>query len=183
MPIHAVSDHLACNQGRYRTFCNGVVEINTYNKFLPSLKDKEGSPEELVWGNIPFTELELCNIILTALPFGFATAFWVAKGTKHFPVCVKTLKENLELIKPNCRVMATLVTQVKGTQKGQSKSGKDKDSKRELNKPIPRKTEAKISGNKQEASKPASNKKQKKNCEKCTKWSPKLKHTHDTSKC
>ena len=56
-------------------FIDRVVEMNTYNKFLPSLKDKECSPEELVRGNIPFTEVELCNIILTALPFGFTTAF------------------------------------------------------------------------------------------------------------
>ncbi len=72
-------------------FVDRVVEINTYNKSLPSLKDEEGSPAELVQGNVPFTELELCNVILTALPFGFASAFWASKGTKHFPVCVKTL--------------------------------------------------------------------------------------------
>ena len=64
---------------------------------------------------MPFTELELCNIILTALPFGFATAFWAAKGSKHFPVYVKTLKEDLELIEPNYQVTANLVAQVKGS--------------------------------------------------------------------
>jgi hypothetical protein len=133
---------------------------------------------------VPFTELELCTIILTALPFGFASAFWTQKGTKHFPVCVKTLKEDLELIKPNYQVTATLVAQVKGSQKGQPKSGRDKQSKRgALDQPIPRKTDAKASGNKKEAAKSASSKKQKKNCEKCAKWSLKLKHTHGTSKC
>ena len=109
-------------------FVDRVVEINTYNKYLPSLKDEEGSPEELVRGNVTFTELELCNVILTALPFGFALAFWTSKGTKHFPVCVRTLKEDLELIESNYRVIATLFAQVKGSQKGQPKPGKDKDS-------------------------------------------------------
>jgi hypothetical protein len=56
-------------------FVDRVIEINTYNKHLPSLKDEEGSPEELVQGNVTFTKLELCNVILTALPFGFASAF------------------------------------------------------------------------------------------------------------
>ena len=129
-------------------FVDRVVEINTYNKFLPSIKDEEGSPAELVQGNVPFTELELCNVILTALPFGFASAFWAAKGTKQFPVCVKTLKEDLELIKPSYQVTANLVAQVKGSQKGQPKSGRDKESERALDQPIPLKTGAKASGNK-----------------------------------
>ncbi len=76
MPIHAVSDHLACHKDvGIGPFVDRVVEINTYNKFLPSLKDKEGFPEELVQGNVPFTELELCNIILTALPFDLSLPF------------------------------------------------------------------------------------------------------------
>ena len=69
--------------------------MNSYNKYLPSLKDEEGSPTELVRSNEPFSQLELCNIILTALPFNFASSFWAAKGAKHFPVCVKTLKAAL----------------------------------------------------------------------------------------
>ena len=49
-----------------------------------------------------------------------------------------------------------------------------------MDQPIPRKTDAKASG---EAAKVFSSKKPKNNCEKCAKWSPELKHTHDTSKC
>ena len=60
--------------------------------YLPTLKDEEGSPQALPRGNDPFTEIELCNVILTALPFSFASAFWAAKGAKHFPVSVQTLK-------------------------------------------------------------------------------------------
>ena len=69
-------------------FIERVIEMNTYTEYLTSLKDKEGCPNKLVRGNVPLTEFEFCNIILTALPIGFATAFWAAKGTKHFPVCV-----------------------------------------------------------------------------------------------
>ena len=78
---------------------NRISETNSYNKYLPSLKDKEGSPTELVRSNEePFSQLEMCNIILTALPFNFASSFWAAKGAKQFPVCVKTLKADLQLI-------------------------------------------------------------------------------------
>ena len=72
--------------------------------------------------------------------------------------------------------MATLVAQVKGSQKGQLKSGRNKESKRSLDQPIPQKTDVKASGNKQEATKSTSSEKQKKRCEKVAKLSPKLKH-------
>ena len=87
--------------------------MNSYNKYLPSLKDEEGSPTELVCSNEPFSQLEMCNIILTALPFNFASSFWAAKGAKHFPVCVKTLKADLQLIEPAYSVTAKLAAQVK----------------------------------------------------------------------
>ena len=81
-------------------FVDKLSEMNTYNKYLPSLKDEEGSPTELVRSNEPFTQLELCNIILMALLFNFPSSFWAAKGAKHFPICVKTLKAYLQLIEP-----------------------------------------------------------------------------------
>ena len=56
-------------------FVDRVIEINTYNRYLPSLKDEEGSPKVLVRGNVLFTKLELCTIILQSLPFGFSSAF------------------------------------------------------------------------------------------------------------
>ena len=86
--------------------------MNSYNKYLPSLKDEGGSPTELVSSNEPFSQL-MCNIILTALPFNFASSFWAAKGAKNFPVCVKTLKADLQLIEPAYSVTAKLAAQVK----------------------------------------------------------------------
>ena len=81
--------------------------------YLPSLKDEKGSPQAMPRGNVLFTDIELCNIVLTALPFKFASAFWASKGSGHFPICVKILKEDLELVAPTYDVTAKLVAQVK----------------------------------------------------------------------
>ena len=56
-------------------FVDRISEMNSYNKYLPSLKDEEGSSTELVHSNEPFSQLEMCNIILAALPFSFASSF------------------------------------------------------------------------------------------------------------
>ena len=87
--------------------------MNSYNKYFPSLKDKERSPTKLVRNNESFLQLESSNIILTALLFNFASSFWAAKGAKHFSVCVKTLKADLQLIEPAYAVTAKLAAQVK----------------------------------------------------------------------
>ena len=94
-------------------FIERVVEMNSYLVYLPSLKDEKGSPQAMPRGNVLFTDIELCNIVLTALPFNFASAFWASKGAGHFPICVKTLKEDLELVAPTYAVTAKLVAQVK----------------------------------------------------------------------
>ena len=60
-------------------FVDRISEMNSYNKYLPSLKDEEGLPTELVCSNELFSQLEMCNIILTALPFNSASSFWAAK--------------------------------------------------------------------------------------------------------
>ena len=80
--------------------------MNYYNKYLPSLKDEEGSPTKLIRSNEPFSQLEMCK-------FNFASSFWAAKGAKHLPVCVKTLKADLQLIEPAYSVTAKLAAQVK----------------------------------------------------------------------
>jgi len=92
--------------------------MNTYNKYLPSLKDEEGSSTELIHGNEPFAQLDLCNSIFMALPFKFASSFWATKGIKHFPVCVNTLKVDLQLIEPAYSITAKLAQQVKQNAKG-----------------------------------------------------------------
>ena len=72
----------------------------------------------------------------------------VLQGTPWIPgnLTVKTLKEDLELIKPNYQVMANLVTQVKGSQKGQPQPGKGKGSNHTMDKPFLWKTKSKALG-------------------------------------
>ena len=94
-------------------FIDRVNEINSYLECLPSLKDERGSPQAMPRGNVPFTDIERCNMVLTALSFNFASAFWTSKGAGHFPNCLKMLKEDLELVAPTYAVMANLVAQVK----------------------------------------------------------------------
>jgi len=71
------------------SFVDRISEMNSYNKYLPSLKDKEGSPTKLVCGNELITQLEVYNIILMAHPFNLSSFFWAVKRTTQFPVCVK----------------------------------------------------------------------------------------------
>ena len=79
------------------------------------MKDERGSPQAMPRGIIPFTGIELCNIVQTALPFNFVSAFWTSKGAGHVTICVRTpkAKEDLELLALTYAVTATLVAQVK----------------------------------------------------------------------
>ena len=63
-------------------FVDKISDMNTYNQYLPRFKEEEGSPNELVQDNDPFMQLELCNVILSALSFGFASTIWASKGAK-----------------------------------------------------------------------------------------------------
>jgi len=77
------------------------------------LKDERVSPQAVHRGNVPFLRIEPCNIIVTALRFNFPSVFWASKGAGHFPICVKTLLEDLEFVALTCAVTAKLVAQVK----------------------------------------------------------------------
>lgn len=126
LSIHVLKDCLACNKVWYWCLCIK----GHWNKYLQHVPTKpQGQkrfPRKLLWGNVSFMELESCNIILTTPPFGLATAFWATKNTKHFRVCAKTLKEDLELIELNYHVMANLVVQVKISQKTSSNLRKER---------------------------------------------------------
>ena len=50
-----------------------IVDIQKLPALSDNVKNEEGSPPELVRSNGPFSQLEMCNIILTALPFNFAS--------------------------------------------------------------------------------------------------------------
>ena len=164
-------------------FVDRISEMNSYNKYLPSLKDEEGSPPELVRSNEPFSQLEMCNIILTALPFNFASSFWAAKGAKHFPVCVKTLKADLQLIEPAYSVTAKLAAQVKLNAKSAPGTAPEKGKdykKRKLTDPIPRKTKVQKTHGREDTARPDKNQKI---CQYCSQWSKSSMHTHATKDC
>ena len=63
-------------------------------------------------GNLPFLHIERCNIILTVLPFNLASAFWASECASCVPLCVKMLKEGLELAATIYAVTMKLVAQV-----------------------------------------------------------------------
>ena len=162
-------------------FIERVVEMNSYLVYLPSLKDEKGSPQAMPRGNVLFTDIELCNIVLTALPFNFASAFWASKGAGHFPICVKTLKEDLELVAPTYAVTAKLVAQVKrGLPQATPKVDTKKVTMKNPDDRIPKKSKGKFSKDQPGSSKKH---KQQKLCQKCAKWSPNSMQTHNTADC
>ena len=119
-------------------------------------------------GNVLFTDIELCNIVLTALPFNFASTFWASKGAGHFPICVKTLKEDLELVAPTYAVTAKLVAQVK---QGLPQATPKEDTKKKVTMKNPEDRIPKKSKGKFSKDQPGCGKKhkQQKLCQKCAK--------------
>ena len=103
-------------------------------------------PQAMPRGNVLVTDIELCNIVLTALPFNFASAFWVSKGAGHFPIFVKTLKEDLKLVAPTYNVTAKLVAQVKqGLPQATPKEDAKKVTMKNPEDRIPKKSKGKFS--------------------------------------
>ncbi len=49
--------------------------MNNYLKYLPCLKDLEGSPNKLTHADVPFTGMELCYIILNAILYPLNSAY------------------------------------------------------------------------------------------------------------
>ena len=52
-----------------KRFIARVVEMNNYLVYLPCLKDLEDIPTKLTCVDIPFSGMELCYIILNAIPY------------------------------------------------------------------------------------------------------------------
>lgn len=157
-------------------FVNRMVELNKYLKYLPTLKDKEGCPTEVPRGDKPFSDYELCEHILQAIPYKFAVAYWAKQGPNHFPSDVKTLKEELKLIEPQFEQTQRLLDQVRNSK------AKDKPSMKSDKEPIPRKTLGKGKGNADKGPKKPQGRGQR-YCNRCAKKSPQWANTHNTSDC
>ena len=158
---------------KVKVFIARLVEMDGYIEFLPCLKDVEDSPAALKRNNVPFDEIEMCMLILKAVPFGLATAYWANQGARHFPQDVSELSDNLELLEPEFGKTQSLLDQVKKANGNppKNKMGSEKDK-------IPKK---KPKHDKSKNGKGDSGGNHK--CERCAKWSPQYKFTHDTEEC
>ncbi len=67
-----------------KRFIARIVEMNNYLKYLPCLKDLEGSPPELTHADVPFTGMELCYIIINAIQYPLNSAYWAKQKANHF---------------------------------------------------------------------------------------------------
>ena len=91
-----------------------LLEINGYVKFLSCQKDFEDSPAQFDCMDKPFPNLELCNIVLRAIPYPFTCAYQANKGSHHFPVDIKVITEDLALIKPEFKHTQHIVEKIQG---------------------------------------------------------------------
>ncbi len=57
-------------------FIARVVEMNNYLVYLPCFKDQENSPTKLTCADVPFSDMDLCYIILGAISYWFNCTYW-----------------------------------------------------------------------------------------------------------
>ena len=160
-------------------FFSRMHALNEMIEYLPCLKHVEDSPVDLPIMNVPFTELDMCTNILSALPVKMTVAYYASKG-QHFPTSMKKLEEDLILVE------AQVQRQDKMMQDLRSKAGisKGSDGKKTLKMkegdPIPKKQ--RTGAGKQG---PPNNEKgpTHKLCQLCAVHSPSIKGTHNTAQC
>ena len=87
----------------YRAFSARVLQLNKYCKYLPCLKDKEGSPANLKRAKVPFDDIKLSMIMLCAVPNSLSQAYWAKMGVGHFPTSVKEVVKELLLLETKLR--------------------------------------------------------------------------------
>lgn len=164
-------------------FVDRLVEMNGFLPYLPTLKDAKGSPQGLARGDVPFTDLEMCQNILMAVPYQLATAYWAQKGAGHYPTDVETLREDLSLLEPEFGRTMKLTQLVRGKKADQ----KDSDAGTEAG--GAKSPAKKQSGKRSSEGKPTPHKKsqqtkpQRRVCQRCAQWSKQWMHTHATEDC
>ena len=160
-------------------FVNRMVELNNYLPLLPCWKDEENSPEALTRADVPFPPIEMCMIIINALPFALASAYWAMKGAKHCPIDVEELKKDLMLVEPNVNRFAKLTEQVRkvgGKIPAKEQQGKSSDKGKSG------RGDAAEAGSGKNNNK-NNNNKGNKLCQRCASGAPQIKHTHNTNEC
>ena len=128
--------------------------------------------------NVPFSEFELCTNVINALPGSLHASYWANKGT-HFPVCLKTLAEDLKYIEVqvdrNKRALEDLRRHVGNVPKNGANKGNHTSTKGDGTR-IPKKAA-------RAATAAAAGGRPKKHCALCRKWSAVIAHTHNTKDC
>ena len=66
-----------CQHGVHvKWFVSRIVKMNDYMEFMLCLKDVEGLPAELTHADQLFSSMEMCYIVLNAILYGLACAYW-----------------------------------------------------------------------------------------------------------
>ena len=167
----------------FKAYIKRIQEICSYLPWLPCMKDMKGSPAELTRMNKKPTELKLCQYILEAIPAKWSNMYWSRKG-HHFPMNVDELVSDLALIEPEFRAAQSAINKTRQNEKGgQAKpdsagraSGKMKDTDR-----IPKKSKKDRNRDGSKGNNGAG--REYRLCQKCAKFSPQSKDTHNTSQC
>ena len=160
-------------------FFSRMHALNEMIEYLPCLKHVEDSPADLPKMNEPFTELDMCTNILSALPVKMTVAYYASKG-QHFPTSMKKLEEDLILVEAQVQRQDKMMQDLRskaGLSKGSDgkKSPKMKDGD-----PIPKKQRT-GTGHKGLPSNETS--RNQKLCQLCAVHSPSVKNTHNTAQC
>ena len=108
--------------------------MKDYLEFMPYLKDVEGSPAESTRAHRPFSGMELCYIVLNAIPYGLACAYWAKHDANHFPMDIEKMCEELVLLEPAFGRTQQFLDQINARgpklsrKSGKNQAHKDKDS-------------------------------------------------------
>ena len=158
---------------KVRVFIDRVREMNEYFQFLPSQKEVEGAPDELKNGKVPFTQIELCELVLMAVPYNLSSAYWAKQKKGHYPMDLDALTDELVSLEPEFnRLQSLLDAKKKEDAKGKAKKSDEKPSAAKKSQ----------HGKHQKPGGGWANK-QKCLCQRCAQWSPQVKFTHNTDKC
>ena len=162
-------------------YISRFLVLNNYLEMLPCLKQIQGSPANLARADVKFTDIELCPMILSGMDTPLALAYHALKGRDHFATSVKQLKEDLESIEPSVALSKeTTFKEGMSSKSGGSKPAKSGNGKGYNKKARMSSRDEKIP---RKSSTPKSDETQEKLCQKCAKWSPEVKNTHNTSEC
>ena len=155
---------------KVRAFIERIREMNEYFQYLPTQKEVEGAPKELKNGKEPFTQIELCEVVLMAIPFNLSSAYWGKQKAGHYPMDLDALTEELVKLEPEFnRLQSLLDAKKREDAKGKAKKSDEKPT-------VAKKSQ-------QHKHKQPGGGKQKMLCQRCALWSPQVKHTHNTDKC